>query len=220
MINQTDLKSAVAHLKSVDPLLSSIIFKIGRITFAKPASTPYEAIGRSIIGQQLSTKAASAIHRKVASNFGNYDDLTKTGMLPVPEVLLTLSQEQLRSAGLSRQKIITLKELADYSMNRELKNKILENVSDETIIAELTKITGIGKWTAQMFLMNYLQRPDILPTSDLGIRKAIQKNYHLTSLPTEEKVTLIGECWRPWSTVASRYLWLSLEENLAKKTSK
>ena len=151
MINQTDLKSAVAHLRSVDPLLSSIISKIGRITFAKTASTPYEAIGRSIIGQQLSTKAASAIHRKVASNFGNYDDLTKTGMLPVPEVLLTLSQEQLRSAGLSRQKIITLKELADYSMNRELKNKILENVSDETIIAELTKITGIGKWTAQMF---------------------------------------------------------------------
>ncbi len=220
MINQTDLKSAVAHLSSVDPLLGSAIFKIGRITFAKPASTPYEAIGRSIIGQQLSTKAASAIHRKVASNFGNYDDLTKTAMLPSPKVLRVLSQEQLRSAGLSRQKIITLKELADYIMTGELKNKILENASDETIIAELTKITGIGKWTAQMFLMNYLQRPDILPTSDLGIRKAIQKNYHLTSLPTEEKVMLIGECWHPWSTVACRYLWLSLEENLANKGPK
>lgn len=220
MINQTDLKSAVAHLRSVDPLLGSTIFKIGKITFAKPASTPYEAIGRSIIGQQLSTKAASAIHRKVASSFGNYDDLTETAMLPSPEVLRALSQEQLRSAGLSRQKIITLKELADYSMTGELKNKILENASNETIIAELTKITGIGKWTVQMFLMNYLQRPDILPTSDLGIRKAIKKNYHLTSLPTEEKVMLIGECWHPWSTVASRYLWLSLEENLANKTAK
>ena len=220
MINQTDLKSAVAHLRSVDPLLGSTIFKIGKITFAKPASTPYEAIGRSIIGQQLSTKAASAIHRKVASSFGNYDDLTETAMLPSPEVLRALSQEQLRSAGLSRQKIITLKELADYSMTGELKNKILENASNETIIAELTKITGIGKWTVQMFLMNYLQRPDILPTSDLGIRKAIKKNYHLTSLPTEEKVMLIGECWHPWSTVASRYLWLSLEENLTNKTAK
>ncbi|MFL2635872.1 MAG: DNA-3-methyladenine glycosylase family protein [Tepidiformaceae bacterium] len=220
MINQTDLKSAVAHLRSVDPLLGSTILKIGKITFAKPASTPYEAIGRSIIGQQLSTKAASAIHRKVASSFGNYDDLTETAMLPSPEVLRALSQEQLRSAGLSRQKIITLKELADYSMTGELKNKILENASNETIIAELTKITGIGKWTVQMFLMNYLQRPDILPTSDLGIRKAIKKNYHLTSLPTEEKVMLIGECWHPWSTVASRYLWLSLEENLANKTAK
>ena len=83
MINQTDLKSAVAHLRSVDPLLGSTILKIGKITFAKPASTPYEAIGRSIIGQQLSTKAASAIHRKVASSFGNYDDLTETAMLPL-----------------------------------------------------------------------------------------------------------------------------------------
>ena len=220
MINRNNLQSAVAYLKSVDPLLGSIIVKTGRITFAVPASTPYESLGRSIIGQQLSTKAASAIHRQVASNFGSYDDLTKTAMLPSPEVLRTLSQEQLRSAGLSRQKIITLKELADYSMTGKLKNEIFEDATDETIIAELTKITGIGKWTAQMFLMNYLQRPDILPASDLGIRKAVQKNYHLTSLPTEENVTLIGDCWHPWATVASRYLWLSLEEKSANETLK
>lgn len=220
MINRNDLKSAIEHLRSVDPLLGSIIVKKGEITFTVPVSTPYESIGRSIIGQQLSTKAASAIHRQVASNFGSYDDSTKTARLPSPEVLRTLSQEQLRSAGLSRQKIVTLKELADYIMTGELKNEILENASDETIITELTKITGIGKWTAQMFLMNYLQRPDVLPASDLGIRKAVQKRYRLTSLPTEENVTLIGECWHPWSTVASRYLWLSLEENSMNETLK
>lgn len=211
MLRKSDYKLAITHLKTVDTVLGSIIDVKGELTFFNPAATPYESIGRSIIGQQLSTKAATAIHKKVATQFGSYDDSTGIATLPKPEELISLTEEKLHSAGLSRQKIITLKEIANYSIAGNLNQEILEKSEDEKIIEALTKITGIGRWTAQMFLMNYLQRPDILPIGDLGIRKAIQKNYGLLSLPTEKNVLLIGKHWHPWSTIASRYLWLSLE---------
>ncbi len=211
MLKKSDYKLAITHLKTVDTVLGSIIDVKGELTFFNPAATPYESIGRSIIGQQLSTRAATAIHKKVATHFGNYDNSTGVATLPEPEELISLTEENLHSAGLSRQKIITLKEIANYSIAGNLNQEILEKSDDEKIIEALTKITGIGRWTAQMFLMNYLQRPDILPIGDLGIRKAIQKNYGLSSLPTEKNVLLIGKHWHPWSTIASRYLWLSLE---------
>lgn len=197
-------RKAVAHLKKVDPVMLELIEKVGRCTLEQRAhGTHFDAIARSIVFQQLSGKAASTIHRRFEGLYG--------GRSPLPVELTVTSDEQLRAVGLSRGKSAYLKDLAARVVSGELSVETLHELSDEEIIAGLTRVKGIGRWTAQMFLMFRLGRPDVLPDLDLGVQKAIQKAYRLRKLPTPERVMRIGAKWAPYRTVASWYLWRLLD---------
>jgi DNA-3-methyladenine glycosylase II len=200
----TDDPAAMAHLRSVDPLLAAIIDRIGPCT-AKPSThlSYFESLARSIVYQQLSGKAAETI-------YGRLEALCN-GKGVVPDSVLSLTEEQLRSAGLSRQKTASLKDLSAKSLDGTVLIDRLHQLPDEEIIAELIQVRGIGLWTSQMFLMFRLGRPDVLPHLDLGIRKGLQKTYSLTELPTPQQVLEIGQKWRPHCTLACWYLWRSLE---------
>lgn len=163
----------------------------------------FTAITRSIVYQQLSGKAAATIFNRFASLF---EDQT-----PVAHRLLELPEEELRAVGLSRQKTAYLRDLAEHVHGGALPIDALHTLSDDDILAALTAVKGIGRWTAQMFLMFRLGRPDILPDLDLGIQKGIQKAYRLRKLPTPKRVLEIGAKWAPYRTVASWYLWRSLD---------
>ena len=159
----------------------------------------FDAIARSIVFQQLSGKAASTIHGRFEQLYG--------GRSPLPAELTTTSDERLRGAGLSRGKTAYLKDLAARVVSGELPVETLHELTDEEIIAALTRVKGIGRWTAQMFLMFRLGRPDVLPDLDLGIQKGIQTAYRLRKLPSPERVKKIGAKWAPYRTIASWYLW-------------
>jgi DNA-3-methyladenine glycosylase II len=197
-------KKAVAHLRKVDPVLAKVIDKVGRYK-GWPASngTHFDAVCRSIVFQQLSGKAAGTIHGRFQGLYG--------GRTPRPEELATTSDEQLRAVGLSRQKSAYLKDLGARVASGELPIETLHELTDPEIITALTQVKGIGRWTAQMFMMFRLGRPDVLPDLDLGVQKAIQKAYRLRKLPTPEKVLKIGAKWAPYRTVASWYMWRLLD---------
>lgn len=197
-------RKAVAHLKAVDPVLARVIDQVGRCTL-KPRGegTHFEAIARAIVFQQLSGKAAGTIHGRFEGLYG--------GRTPLPQDLAGTPDEHLRGVGLSRGKTAYLKDLAARVLSGELPVETLHDLSDEEIIAALTRVKGIGRWTAQMFLMFRLGRPDVLPDLDLGIQKGIQRAYRLRKLPTPEKVLRIGAKWAPYRTIASWYLWRLLD---------
>ena len=153
--------------------------------------------------QQLSGKAAATIHGRVLDLFG--------GRAPTPEELATASEASLRAAGLSRQKLMYLKDLASRVASGEVPIETLHELPDEAVIDALVRVKGVGRWTAQMFLMFRLGRPDVLPELDLGIQNAIRRAYRLRSRPTPERVAKIGAPWAPYRTVASWYLWRSLD---------
>lgn len=164
----------------------------------------YGALVRTITGQQLSVLAARAIYGRLTERFG--------GRAPTPQEILADDPEALRAAaGLSRAKVGYLRSLAEHVLSGELELERLDALPDEEIYAELTAVKGIGEWSADMFLMFHLDRPDILPVGDLGIRRAIERAYGLTELPSPEEMERIAEPWRPYRTLASRYLWRSLE---------
>jgi DNA-3-methyladenine glycosylase II len=165
--------------------------------------THFDAIARSIVFQQLSGKAAGTIHERFEGLFG--------GRTPLPHELVATPDEHLRSAGLSRGKTAYLKDLASRVVSGELPVETLHDLSDEEVIAALTRVKGIGRWTAQMFLMFRLGRPDVLPDLDLGIQKGIQQAYRLRKLPSPEKVKKVGAKWAPYRTIASWYLWRLLD---------
>ena len=157
---------------------------------------------RAIVGQQLSTKAARTIYLRVLDLFA--------GKPPTPEQLLEADEEALRGAGLSGRKVEYLRELASHVISGELALDRLEELGDEEAIAEIVAVRGLGQWTAEMFLLFHLERPDVLSGGDLGIRKAIQIEYGLDEMPTPQQVVEIGERWRPHRSLASLYLWESL----------
>jgi DNA-3-methyladenine glycosylase II len=163
----------------------------------------YEALARAIVGQQLSTKAAASIWNKLLSQFD--------GVAPSPEQLLKRRADQLRKAGLSRSKVEFLKDLARRVRDGKLDLARLADLPDEDVIAELTEVKGIGRWTAEMFLIFHLGRPDVTSAGDLGIRRAVQIAYGLDDLPGPEDFERISEGWRPYRTLASLYLWRSLD---------
>jgi DNA-3-methyladenine glycosylase II len=163
---------------------------------------PYEALARAIVGQQLSTKAAASIWSKLLDQFD--------GETPQPEELLRRKPEKLREAGLSNAKVAFLRDLAERVTDDRLDLERLADLSDEDVIAELTEVKGIGRWTAEMFLIFHLARPDVVSTGDLGIRKASQLAYGLDELPGPEDLERIAEEWRPHRTLACLYLWRSL----------
>jgi DNA-3-methyladenine glycosylase II len=158
---------------------------------------------RSIIYQQLSGKAAGTIHGRVLALYG--------GRSPLPHELAATGDEQLRAVGLSRQKLSYLKDLASRVASNALPIETLHELADEDVIDALVRVKGVGRWTAQMFLMFRLGRPDVLPELDLGIQKAIQRAYRLRRRPLPERVLKIGAVWAPYRTIASWYLWRSLE---------
>jgi DNA-3-methyladenine glycosylase II len=197
-------KKAAAHLKKIDPLLGKVIDQVGAYK-GWPANngTHFDAVCRSIVFQQLSGKAAGTIHGRFQGLYG--------GRTPRPEELATTSDEQLRAVGLSRQKSAYLKDLGARVASGELPIETLHELTDTEVIAALTQVKGIGRWTAQMFMMFRLGRPDVLPDLDLGVQKAIQRAYRLRKLPKPERVLKIGAKWAPYRTVASWYLWRSLD---------
>jgi DNA-3-methyladenine glycosylase II len=199
---------AVARLRAADPVLAELMAAVGPLGDAR-AGRPdlddhYGALLRAIIGQQLSVSAARSIYGRVLERFG--------GRTPTPEQILADEPEELRAAGgLSRAKVSYLRSLAEHVISGELELERLEELPDEQVLAELVAVKGVGLWTAQMFLMFQLERPDVLPVGDLGIRRAIERAYGLDELPDPATMEKIAEPWRPHRTLASRYLWRSLE---------
>jgi DNA-3-methyladenine glycosylase II len=164
---------------------------------------PWEALARAIVGQQLSTRAARSIWEKLQGLFG--------GRTPTPEELLRRRPPTLRKAGLSNAKVAFLRDLAAHVKDGRLDLRRLKEDPDEDVIAELSEVKGIGPWTAEMFLIFHLGRPDVVSAGDLGIRRAVQLTYGMDELPGPEEVERIAEVWRPHRTLACLYLWRSLD---------
>jgi len=203
----TDLSEAIDHLRTADPVLRGLIDEIGAESLGdRRLSRPrdhYGALVRTIVGQQLSTRAARAIYERLTQRFG--------GRAPTPEEIIADDADELRtSVGLSHAKVRYLRSLAEHVLDGSLQLGKLGRLSDAEVIAELTAISGIGLWSAHMFLMFHLQRPDILPVGDLGIRKAFQTAYGLPALPDPLEMERIAEPWRPYRTTACLFLWRSL----------
>ena len=192
------------HLKRVDPALARVIARVRRRPPGpREEGTHFDAILRAIVYQQLSGKAAATIHGRILALYG--------GRAPTPEELLATPDESLRAAGLSRQKLDYLRDLARHARSGEVPFDTLHELDDDAIIAALTRVKGVGRWTVQMFLMFRLGRPDVLPELDLGIQNAIQRVYGLRKRPTPKEVTALGARWRPYASHACWYLWRSLE---------
>ncbi len=206
-------KRAITHLRKADPRLSAVIDAVGSCTFA-PAEhlAHFTAISRSIVFQQLSGKAATTIYNRFAALF---PDET-----PTAKALSEISDEQLRGVGLSRQKTGYLRDFAARVNSGEVPIDSLHELSDEEIIKALVSVKGIGRWTAQMFLMFRLGRPDVLPDLDLGIQKGIQRAYRMRKLPTPKRVMEVGAKWAPHRTIASWYLWRSLDATAESRQGK
>jgi DNA-3-methyladenine glycosylase II len=195
------VKQAIHHLRTNDPVLGSLIERVGsyNIEFSEPN---FESLVRSIVYQQLSGRVASVIFGRLAA--------AVHGVI-TPATILKLRPARMRSLGLSTQKTAYIRDLARHTRDGNLVFEELPALPDDEVIARLTQVKGIGVWTAHMFLMFALQRTDILPTGDLGIRNAMQKAYELAAAPTPEEMQKLAEPWRPYCTVASWYLWRSLE---------
>lgn len=188
-------------------MLAAIMDRVGPEGVAPRRERPnehYGALVRTITGQQLSVKAASSIYARLEGFFG--------GHCPGPEELLAADPEEMRAAaGLSRAKVAYLRSLAEHVVDSELELERLDDLPEERVIEELTAIKGLGAWSADMFLMFHLGRPDILPVGDLGIRKAVMIEYRLRKLPDPKRLEKIAKPWRPWRTTACIYLWRSLD---------
>ena len=202
--SNTYSRKAVAHLRKVDPKLAEVIDRIGPFK-GWPVSngTHFDAVCRSIVFQQLSGKAAGTIHGRFEGIYG--------GRPPLPDELATTTDDKLRAVGLSRQKSAYLKDLGAKVAAGNLPIETLNELTDDEVIAALTQVKGIGRWTAQMFLMFRLGRPDVLPDLDLGVQKGIQRTYRLRKLPTPERVKQIGAKWAPYRSVGAWYMWRLLD---------
>jgi len=201
MVNLYAMRKAINHLKKSDPVMSAIIERVGpfRMEFGPPE---FSSLAEAIIYQQLNGKAAETIFKRFAALAG--DPLT-------PEGILKLSDEQLRSAGLSKQKSAYLKDLAVKTRDGLLDFGKLPDLPDEEVVKHLTRVKGIGVWTAQMFLMFTLKRPDVLPTGDYGVQAAIKKHYRKRKWPNPKEMEKIARPWAPYRSIACWFLWRSLD---------
>jgi DNA-3-methyladenine glycosylase II len=188
-----------------DPVLAAIIRKHGACALGdvRDRFDHFSMLARAIVFQQLSTKAATTIHDRLIA--------TMPAGKASPEALASLSDEQFRAAGISRQKAAYLRDLGLKVTAGVVALDAVDAMADEEVITALTQVKGIGRWTAEMFLIFRLQRPDVLPVGDLGIVTAIQKAYGLRKKPTPDRMRKLGEAWRPYRSIASWYLWRSLE---------
>lgn len=195
------MRKALNHLKESDPILASIIERVGppEIAYREPT---FEALARSIVFQQLSTKAARTIYGRLEEAAG--------GRL-TPESIQRLSVGEMRRAGLSKQKMGYIRDLAEHALSGKVDFARLPAMSDEQVIASLTDIKGVGVWTAHMFLIFALRRPNILAVGDLGVRTAIQRQYKKRKLPKPEHIEKLAVNWHPYCSFACWYLWRSLD---------
>lgn len=203
-MSPVDYARARRLLLRKDPVLAALIRAHGPCGLAEGVRIDnFAALARSIVFQQLSTKAASTIHTRLV------------GLVPDGDVtaaaLAGLTEEQLRSAGISRQKSMYLRDLAEKTVSGVLALDGVEQLDDEGVIAALTTVKGIGRWTAEMFLMFRLHRPDVLPLGDLGILTAVQRAYGMRKRPTPERLRKLGDAWKPYRSIACWYLWRSLD---------
>lgn len=189
------------HLRECDPVLAEIIARVGPV---KPAfrEPTFHSLARSIVFQQLNGKAARTIFERVEKAAGG--SLT-------PESVLALTPEQLRACGLSKQKLSYMRDLAERSASGEIDFERLPAMSDAEVIEHLTRVKGIGVWSAQMFLMFALRRPNVMPTGDYGIQAAVKKAYRKRKLPKAKDLQKLARKWEPHCTLACYYLWRSLD---------
>ena len=191
----------MAHLRRADPVMSKIIERVGPCKLA--ALQPnFETLARSITFQQLHGKAASTIFARVRKAVGR--SFTATAFLKA-------DSEELRVCGLSRQKLASLTDLAEHVVSRKISFQKLPSMDNEAVIASLTQVKGVGEWTAQIFLMFALERPNVLPVGDFGVRNAVRQAYGLKEMPRPAELAKIAAPWHPYCTVASWYLWRSLD---------
>ncbi len=207
MATRAQLDADIAHLRASDPVLRGLIDSIGPENLGdRRRGRPrdhYAVLVRTISGQQVSTAAAAAIYGRLTAR---YD-----GRAPTPDEVLAEDPEELRAAaGLSRAKVTYLRSLAEHVLDGSLELERLNTLPDEEVTAELVAVRGIGAWSAHMFLMFHLERPDVLPVGDLGIRRAVMLTYGLEEMPALARVSEIGEPWRPYRTLACLFLWRSL----------
>ncbi|OAI43890.1 hypothetical protein AYO38_10275 [bacterium SCGC AG-212-C10] len=224
MRHDIDAEAAIAHLMVADPVMADVIAANGPFMLRADPEDPFLSLCRSITYQQLSGKAAGTIFSRFlnAASDGAIGDVPRTGSSGeplratglTPARVLALSDEEFRAVGMSRQKTASLRDLAAHFDRGELSAHLFHEWEDDEIIAHLTQVRGIGRWTAEMHLMFHLGRPDVLPTNDVGINRAMMKVYGLEAMPKPADVLRIGEPWRPWATVACWYLWRSEDVKL------
>ena len=207
-MTKNDLEQAAQHLSRHDPILEPVVQRAGLAEF-EPHTDYYAALVNSIIGQQLSVKAAAAIKQRFRDLFG--------GTMPAPEAILTKSAEDLRAIGFSRAKAAYVQDLAQHIVDGKVRFDKLDEQSNVEIITELTDVKGIGEWTAHMFLMFCMGRLDVLPTGDLGIRNGVRQLYGFVDPPTPQQIIEVAEKyqWHPYESVASWYVWHSLDNTPA-----
>ena len=198
---------AINVLTQADPPLARLIEQVGpfELELRSVDSSPFDALMRAIIYQQLSGKAAATIHRRVLALFPG-------DALPDPEEILAVPEDSLRGSGMSRAKVAAVKDLAAKTLDGVVPPiEYLHEMDDESIIDRLTAVRGIGRWTAEMLLIFYLGRPDVLPVTDLGVRKGFMLTYGLDDLPKPSELADYGQRWQPYRSVASWYLWRALD---------
>ena len=195
------MRKAINHLKKSDPVLAAIIERIGpcKMQFGEPT---FHSLAEAILYQQLNGKAAVTIFNRFTAAAG--DPLT-------PEGILKLSDAEMRGVGLSRQKTLYLRDLSEKTKAGLMEFERLPELSEEEVIAHLTQVKGIGVWTAHMFLMFSLRRPNVLPTGDYGVQVAVKKHYKKRKLPKPKDLEKIAKCWEPYRSIACWYLWRSLD---------
>jgi DNA-3-methyladenine glycosylase II len=206
--SETDRQAALAHLRGTDPVLARVIDALPEPPpLERPDRPPpgehYAALVRTIVGQQLSVAAARSIWNRLLVHFEDRP--------PTPEQVLDADPDVLRAAGgLSRSKVVYLRSLAEHVLSGALQLERLDDLSDDEVIRELTAVRGLGEWSAHMFLIFQLQRPDVIAPGDLGVRRAIERAYGLRDLPAPATVIELAERWRPHRTMACLCLWSSL----------
>jgi len=201
-----DSRAAITHLRTADPVLAKLIDQVGAFKLRREPEH-FQALVRAIMFQQLAGAACQAILDRFVALFPG-------APFPTPAQVLEATDEQLRGAGLSRQKLLYMRELAKHVSEELLDFKRFPRMQDEEIIAELIRVKGIGRWTAEMFLMFNLRRPDVLPVGDLGFQTAAMRAYGMKQLPTAKQLKELAERWRPYRSVAVWYLWQMIRMKL------
>ena len=195
------MEHAIRHLETADPVMAAIIRQVGPYKLT-PREPTFETLARSIAFQQLHGKAAATIFARLKKAVGRRFTAA---------AFLKLTPEQLRACGLSRQKIASLTDLAERVARREINFRRFPELPDKEIIASLCEVRGVGTWTVQMFLIFALQRPNVMPVSDYGIRNAVRRAYGLPDLPKPAELAIIAAKWHPYCSIATWYLWRSLD---------
>jgi DNA-3-methyladenine glycosylase II len=211
------MRQAITHLKRCDPVLAAIIERVGPFRLDRRPAT-YEAMVRAIVFQQLAGAAARTIYQRLQNACEQAVGAQDTerslygGFMVTPESVLALTEERMRACGLSRQKLSYIRDLAAKTISRDVDFAALPEMSDKDAIEHLTRVKGVGVWSAQMFLIFALGRQDVMPTADLGINMAICKAYGKRKIPKPKQILKLAEKWKPYRSLACWYLWRSVDK--------